>query len=588
MHTHTLLILFGLFACGGGSDAQKEEGAVQSDLVALRVEPASITIETDGEAPGVVEFVAFATTETGEEVETDMVSWSVSNLSAGEVDISGHFESSILNGGVTSVTATHVGIEATALVTIVYRQDLVLGDLSTGIIDAFDGATPTPGDYPAIAYPHDGVTVPRNLNGLAFGWAPSPDATVSRLRLQSGITDMRVYTSDIEWLTTADVWATIAASNTKGEVEISIASGRWDGTALSDVASGPGMQMTVNRLDARGSVLYWEPDPTAGGGMGAGSIMRIPFGSLEAEPFWTAEDLGTSADDGSNCMGCHSLSEVNDQMIITHNGVNGQFSIVDISDPDNPQMEALKPGRATFHSASPDGLFIVGVNEGQASLYSLIDGGRIEAIETDGLVSQPDWSPDGESVLFARYTSEFGTDNDLEFETGEIIQMSWDGGNFGTPEVLVPREDDRNNYYPAYSPDGDYIVFNRSEPRTWVPPSGHTKENSTSSYAHPAAELWLMTRAGTHLTRLDAANGAGDIQNSYPKWGPLPDDDVLWLAFSSKRSYAIDPSGGKPQVWVTAIDPAKIIDGDDPSSTAFWLPAQNTHTDNHASIWWSK
>lgn len=587
MRICTLILMFGIVACGGSS-GDKEEEVIKTDLVSLRIEPAEITLETDGDLPGVVNFIAYATTDSGAEVETEMVSWSVSNLSAGDVDTAGRFESSTLNGGITTVTATHVGIEAVATVTIVYKQDLILGEMSSAIIDAFDAATPTPGDYPAIAYPHDGVTVPRNLNGLAFGWTLAPDTEVSRLRLRSGITDMRVYTTETEWLTTADVWATIAASNTEGLVEISISSANWDGTTLSRVASGPGMEMTVNRLDARGSVLYWEPDPMAGGGMGAGNIMRIPFGSLEAEPFWTADDLDTTSGDGSNCMGCHSLSEVNDQMIVTHNGVNGQFSIIDVSDPDNPQMEALKPGRATFHSASPDGRFLVGVNEGQASLYSLFDGGEIHTVETDGLVSHPDWAPDGESVVFARYTSEFGTDHDLEFETGEIIQLSWNGSTFGDPEVLVAREDNRNNYYPAYSPDGDYIVFNRSEPRTWVPPNGHTKENSTSSYAHPAAELWLMTRAGEHLTRLDAANSEGDLQNSYPKWGPLPDDDVLWLAFSSKRSYAIDPSGGKPQVWVSAIDPAKIVDGEDPSSTAFWLPAQNTDTDNHASIWWSK
>ncbi len=588
MRASMLFLSVCLVACGG-SEGQKEDAeVVTSELVSLRIEPAEVTLQTDGELPGVIQFVAFATTDGGEEVETDMVSWAVSNLSAGDVDTAGRFESSVLNGGITTVTATHIGIEATATITVVYRQDLLLGELAAGVVEAFDASSAIAGDYPAISYPHDGVTVPRNLNGLAFGWTPSADATVSRLRLQSGITDMRVYTESVEWFTTADVWATIAAANTEGLVKISIESGQWNGTSLSNVASGPGMEMTVNRLDARGSVLYWEPDPSAGGGMGAGSIMRIPFGSMEAEVFWSADDLGTSSSDGSNCMGCHSLSETNDQMIITHNGVNGQFSIVDISDPDNPQMERLKPGRATFHSASPDGRFLVGVNEGQATLYSLFDGGPVQTLNTDGLVSHPDWSPDGGSVLFARYTSEFGTDHDLEFETGEIIQLSWDGSSFGPPEILVPREADRNNFYPAYSPDGAYIVFNRSEPRTWVPPSGHTKENSTSSYAHPAAELWLMTREGTHLTRLDAANGEGDLQNSYPKWGPLPDDDVLWLAFSSKRTYAIDPSGGKPQVWVSAIDPALILEGEDPSSTAFWLPAQNTDTDNHASIWWSK
>ena len=95
-----------------------------------------------------------------------------------------------------------------------------------------------------------------------------------------------------------------------------------------------------------------------------------------------------------------------------------------------------------------------------------------------------------------------------------------------------------------------------------------------------------MTREGEHLTPWTRPM-ARAISRTRTPGGPAPDDDVLWLAFSSKRSYAIDP-GTKPQVWVSAIDPAKILDGEDPSSPAFWLPAQNPDTDNHASIWWSK
>jgi hypothetical protein len=80
-----------------------------------------------------------------------------------------------------------------------------------------------------------------------------------------------------------------------------------------------------------------------------------------------------------------------------------------------------------------------------------------------------------------------------------------------------------------------------------------------------------MARDGTYQTRLDAANGEGELQNSFPRWGPLPDDDVLWLAFSSTCPYVVDPNGGVPQIWVFVIEPEKIINGDDPSSTPFWL-----------------
>jgi len=549
------------------------------------VDPAEILLSTDGTDADETQFVAWATTEKGEEVETDMVSWSVSNLSAGSVDSDGLFTTSTLNGGVTTVTATHVGIESSATVTVVYEQDLLLDSLGDEIIAAFDAVSVTSGDLPAIHYPQESVTVPRNLNGLTFGWDTVPGSTVSRIRLRSGITDMSVFTTDTQWLSTSDTWATIAASNTEGKVDVTLESGQWDGSSLTNVVRGPDMSMTVNRLDARGSVLYWEPVSTI-----RGDIMRIPFGAVEAEPFWTADDLGTTSGDASNCMGCHSLSEANDQLIVTHNGAGGQFTIVDISDPDNPEIQEYKPGNASFHTSSPDGRYLFGVYNGEARLYSLSDGSLYRTVDTGpGLVSHPDWAPDGESVVLIRYQDPgWGVFADDNFQQGEVIQLAWDGSNFGDPEVLVSSDSERNNYYPAYSPDGDYIVFNRNSPRTWTRPDGAVENDSTSCLAHPAAELWLMTRSGEHLTRLDAANGDGDLQNSYPKWGPLPDDDVLWLAFSSTRSYTIDPNGGTPQVWVSAIDPAKILDGEDPSSPAFWLPAQNPTTDNHASIWWSK
>ena len=68
---------------------------------------------------------------------------------------------------------------------------------------------------------------------------------------------------------------------------------------------------------------------------------------------------------------------------------------------------------------------------------------------------------------------------------------------------------------------------------------------------------------------------------------------MLWLAFSSTRPYAVDPNFERqfmwlPQIWVTAIEPEKILEGEDPSAAPFWLPAQDSQSDNHLAIWWSK
>jgi len=579
-----LLFLLAVGGCAGSDSSGDEEPVIQSDVQSIRVEPATVTLSTDGTIPGSVRFTAFATTDSGDEVETDMVSWSVSNLSAGDINSRGKFQSSTLNGGVTTVTATHVGIEGSATVTVVYEQDMVEGELSASIVSAFDSATPVEGSLPSISYPEDGVTVPRNLEGLAFTWDAAETANVTRLRMQSGITDMSIFTDSDEWFSTSDVWATIAASNTEGSVDVTIETGVWDGSSLSDVQRGPPFSLTVNRLDARGSVLYWVARSDSGGGVPGGDIMRIPFGSTEAEAFWTFEDAG-------QCVGCHTLVEAGDKMVVTHSGVNGNFSIIDISDPDYPEtwLNTAEERRATFHAASPDGEFLLTVADYKAKLYSLFTGALIMEVDTGGeRVSHPDWSPDGDSVLLVRITST--AMNDMNFEGGEIIKMSWNGNSFGAPEVLVPATADKNNYYPSFSPDGEWIAFNRAV-RTEIVRADGTIEVSSSSYANPSAELWLMAKDGTYQTRLDTANGVGELQNSFPRWGPLPDDDVLWLAFSSTRTYAVDPRMGPlplPQIWVSAIAPEKILNGEDPSAAPFWLPAQDSQSDNHLAIWWSK
>ena len=54
----------------------------------------------------------------------------------------------------------------------------------------------------------------------------------------------------------------------------------------------------------------------------------------------------------------------------------------------------------------------------------------------------------------------------------------------------------------------------------------------------------------------------------YPRWGPLPDDDILWIAFSSIREYPLVEEHGE-QIWVSGINPELAYDGLDPSTKSF-------------------
>ena len=554
-----------LLGCGAGGT-----GLVMGDITSLRVEPAELTLLTSPNNPAQTDFVAYATMSDGTEVEMDLLSWTVSNLSAGEIDEDGHFESVDSNGGITDIVAKSFGVEATARLTVVFNTDII-DDVDAGVAQAFveNGAMD---DELALIYPLDQVIIPRNLEGLGFAWndVNSSANTVYRIRFQSQITDISVYSSQLSWISTSELWEMISAANRDGRVEVQISAGSWNGTELSDLRTGPASTIQVNRFDARGSVLYW------GIVQQSASIMRIPIGQTESEQFWTCE--------GNNCcIGCHALADGANRMAITHNG--GKFSVIDVEDPADP-FEVIPitqdhTNHAAFKAISPDGKYMLGTDGPTLIVYDLIEGTRIKDLQFPQPVSHPDWSPDGSQVVFVKITGQAASD--MEFKGGEIVQADWNEETLSLENevVLKARDNTYNFHYPAYSPDGEWIVYNRSQnehPRM----DGHF-----GCYAAPDAEVWLMSRDGSIDIRLDNANGDGALQNSYPRWGPLPDDDVLWLAFSSRREYPIDPAN-TPQIWIVGVNPDLALQGQDPSSTPLWLPGQSVLNDNHLPVWWSK
>ena len=69
------------------------------------------------------------------------------------------------------------------------------------------------------------------------------------------------------------------------------------------------------------------------------------------------------------------------------------------------------------------------------------------------------------------------------------------------------------------------------------------------------------------------------LADTMPAWAPGPRP---WLAFASTRQYGVvRPMTGSSQIWITAIDYAQ----GDPSSSAFWMPAQDISGTNTTPSW---
>jgi Tol biopolymer transport system component/Flp pilus assembly protein TadD len=165
--------------------------------------------------------------------------------------------------------------------------------------------------------------------------------------------------------------------------------------------------------------------------------------------------------------------------------------------------------------------------------------------------SNPVWSPDGRTILFARSESyTLGGLKDASsavveredvaefFEGGkkfryDIYRIDFTGGRGGTATPLPgASQNEMSNYFPRFSPDGKWIVFCQSD---------------SFMLLRPDSALCIMPSAGGTPRKM-RCNFPGKM-NSWHSWSP----NGKWLVFASKAG------GPFTQLWLTHID----ADGND-------------------------
>lgn len=532
-----------LTACDPGADTAvgpSTSGGEGVDVLSLEVRPAVATVYTGPEGGTPTPFEAWATLGDGTVAKLDNVEWTISNSTTGRVDATGVFTPTEEHGGVTYVTARFDGVSANSLVTVTYRDDIVVDGADPS---AFTGTeTDTTGLW---LYPSNDVNFPRNTPGITFQWTDGgAGATEARLHFQSTVTDMTVYTTGSSWTADEDTWELIAGTNAGGSVTADLAL-VVGGAVYKDAP----LTLNVNRMDGEGTIYYWSTS--------AQGVMKVAYGS-------SAADFLTPASAGVGCIGCHSVRA--GKIAFTYDGGNGQLGVKNLAD----QSDLLAYGSGiigNFKTFSPDGRYLIASNMGALQLFDATTMTYLQEIPTGVRGTHPDWSPDGTAVVF---TAAGYLQADWSFTDGRIMVMDYLGdGQFGEPRLLYDPPDPYNAYYPTWSPDSQWIAFDVS---------------TEDSYDDASAMLYVMDDFGDPPIALDRANLTDGITNSMPRWGPLPDDSVLWLAFSSKRSYGADVDGN-PQIWVSGFDPAKAARGEDPSWPAFWLPGQDISQNNHIPFW---
>jgi hypothetical protein len=661
----------------------------------IDIAPNDVTLDLiQGQAPPQQAFTVTYHGASNDMDVTGQASYTLQDLSLGTMN-GNTFIAGTSHGGTTTLIASYTpegGQLSTAQATIHVR---VHGSFVGPDCMGNPACTAFPGDNaPAcaagseatIVYPNDGALIPPNLNTMDVQFMPGSNDTVFEVDFENAATDVRLTTTcatkvsdtrmvntggcELDFKNVAGSWDFIAKSNRGGDpIKITVRA-TTDGMCASPSTNST--SFSVSEQDINGGIYYWQSTVMAGGFGGVGGVIkRYAFGDTSL----MATTIAPPPSSGANftCEGCHFMSRDGNRMTLSgdDNDSDDEYGDVSMGDVDvamntflsstfygsgqQPGFQSFNPDHSLYVASNGEGTNHANKSGGAAAptqnVFFMFNGNNgmpatpaYATIGTDTTVrpTMPDWSPDGNNVLYV--TSQGTAGGPMWFNShkddnhvfgGAIFSVPYMGnGTFGTPVSVVPSSTGENNYYPSYSPDGKFIVFNR------VPLAGMVNAIAAcsgglcpnDSFSNPKARMWILPNvAGASTLDLEQANGSPaaspvDVSNSWPKWSPFiqqyKGNSLLWVTFSSTRDYGLhvrnhtmvggmnqvqcypsdtpqtypNTSHGsqfaancqEPQIWMAAINLTKageLMNMGDPSYPAFWLPFQDMTTHNHAAQW---
>jgi hypothetical protein len=454
---------------------------------------------------------------------------------------------------------------------------VILGPGSDASSPGKFGGPDAPGSKPNIVYPPTGVVVPPNMNSLEIHFIPAAGQTLFEVTFQAPTTTLSVFTGctplngGCVFTPDKTFWSNLVAY-ARGTVPVTYTIKGVNGQSPGVVGTSAQRTIAFGQQNLFGGIYYWNT---------GGVIQRYDFGfpNAPAKQYLTAADVGAFA-----CVGCHALSRDGKRIAVGADiPAPAGYKILDVlTKSQQSGQSGPLTGGANFFSYSPDSKYLLSSDGAQIVWKSLISGDIYNPpVAIPG--TMPDWAPSGTQMVYAKPGAPVFFPNP-GVPSASLVKMHFNGTGWDNPTTIVPFTG-QNNYYPAFSPDGDWVVFNRS------PSNADSFANASpdpDAGTVPDGELWVVSEKGGAPVRLDTASNPGAA--SWPKWSPLLQDyyagKILWLTFSSARAYGLRlAQGAKTQLWMAGFDLAKAKLGQDPSLPAFWMPFQDINGGNHIAQW---
>ncbi len=557
----TPFVLCALVACGTTHPGDEDE-----TLATLAITPTTVELLINNGVPANQDYTATLTFPDGHTRDVTADTYF-------SVDSSfGAFNGATVAIGTAGKTAAFAQREdKVASGEIIARLKSVRVDpsLDPNTPDLFTGPD-DPARAPLIVYPADNVVMPRNLGDFETHWTDPSGNNVFEVSLTTEFTDVRIYMPGGNGDQAAGTMASFASFlSTEWEGAVALESTihyQVRGVQLSNptsVGSSPSRLVRLTNEKMEGGLYYW----AAASSTGAEGIYRHDM----AKPGQPAEEFMTTTQTSGRCVACHVLSRDGTKMAITYDGGNQNATMVDVA-TGTRQPDFAAWNFATF---TPDGSQLLTVHNGVLTVRNSADQSAIVDMPAAGSVSHPDMSVDGTKLVYVREPG----GADWSFANGQLYTRSYDQTThtFGAEVPLVT--DGGNNFYPSWSPDGAWVLFNRSAVGT--------------SYNNGNAQLFVVKADGSSpAIPLATANIADGLTNSWGRWAPfqqsvgIGQEPIFWITVSSKRDFGVRLVGtGRPQIWMTPFFGDRASSNTDPSVAAFRLPFQEIGSNNHIAQW---